>query len=672
MEPIFNQGVGYGIILGLGAFFALMMLGVTYLQNKFSRHKTNKIDEFAASSRNIPIGLMIVSIVSSWTWSLTLLQLATQSYNMGISGLYFYGIGGLIQVSVFSIVAAKVKANANLVTTFPEMAYFRFGTWGHLSFLFCGLVCNTIVSSCILLGGGVVFNAVTGMNIFAAYFLIPFVCSIYVFFGGLRATFISDASHTFILLIFLIIFAFCIYAGGLSKIGSPSKMYDLLTELGHIEPIDNNYHGLYLTFRSESGGIFLFMSILTGFGLVCLDQAYWSRAVALTSLTTSKAYFIGACAWFIIPVSMGLILGLGARACSMYPEWVPLTDEEVSAGLSAVAAASFLLGRAGSVLILLMVFLSVISSFSGELIATLTLVSYDVYKKYIDKKASPQRVLLVSQVVVFAWGIFAAIIATIFNRIGITLGWLFYFLGTSTCSLVFPVTLTFTWRKLNRVGAVAGSLLGMACAIAVWLIVCKVHMGLINVTNLSNEWVSFSGNITALAMGGIISVGCSLVKPDNFDWDLTRNRTILSENAESSEDQIEESSSEKKTTDEVQHKTLDVESGNNKFESDLPSVEDIQFEKLDSNFKRYLVYCIILAFCASVLFPVPQIAAPYVYLKKFFTFIVVCMFIWLFWTFSMCILLPLWESRKLIYGLLTGNLEEEIAQFNADNNISNE
>lgn len=529
MEPILSEGTGYGIVIGLGAFFAILMNIVTFIQNKYFVHKSSHADEFTAASRNVPLGLMVVSIVSSWCWSLTLLQSATESYTYGISGSYFYAIGGFIQVSVFSIVASKVKANANLVTTFPEAGYLRFGTAGHLSFLWSGIVCNTIVSACILLGGAAVLNAVTGMNMYAGLYLFPLVCAVYVYFGGLRATFISDASHTFPLLVFLIVFVFYIYAGGSDVVGSPGKMWDLLNEVAHHSPVSDNYHGSYLTFRSKEGGIFLFISIITGFGLVVLDQAYWSRAIAAQPLKTSKAYFIGAVTWFVIPWTMGLCLGLGAKACSLQPGFPQLTEAEVSSGLAAVATASHLLGRAGATMITLMIFLSVTASFSGELIATSTLLSYDVYKRYLKKDATPHQVLIASKISVFIWAIFAGSIASIFNAVGISMGWLFNFLGCATASGVFPVALTFTWNRLNKWGAVSGSVLGMLLAIMVWLITCKAYLGEITVDNLSNRWVSFAGNASALALGGIFSIGFSLIWPDNFDWNDIRNKTILAE-----------------------------------------------------------------------------------------------------------------------------------------------
>ena len=82
------------------------------------------------------------------------------------------------------------------------------------------------------------------------------------------------------------------------------------------------------------------------------------------------------------------------------------------------------------------------------------------------------------------------------------MGWLFNFLGCATASGVFPIALAFTWKDLNQAGAVGGSVGGMVLAFIVWLITCKTYTGSITVDNLSNQWVSFAGNVTALVMGG--------------------------------------------------------------------------------------------------------------------------------------------------------------------------
>ena len=48
----------------------------------------------------------------------------------------------------------------------------------------------------LLLGGSAVINALTGMNIYAAAFLIPIGVILYTAIGGLKATFMSSYIHT--------------------------------------------------------------------------------------------------------------------------------------------------------------------------------------------------------------------------------------------------------------------------------------------------------------------------------------------------------------------------------------------------------------------------------------------------------------------------------------------
>jgi Na+/pantothenate symporter len=66
----------------------------------------------------------------------------------------------------------------------------RYGTLTHWVFIFFALVTNVLVGSQLLLGGSAVVTALTGMNVYAAIFLIPLGVCVYVVLGGLRATFL--------------------------------------------------------------------------------------------------------------------------------------------------------------------------------------------------------------------------------------------------------------------------------------------------------------------------------------------------------------------------------------------------------------------------------------------------------------------------------------------------
>ena len=101
-----------------------------------------------------------------------------------------YAAGATVQILMFSILACKVKQNAPTCHTYLEIIYTRYGVLTHWVFIFFALLTNVLVSSQLLLGGSAVVTSLTGMNVYAAIFLIPLGVCVYVVLGGLRATFL--------------------------------------------------------------------------------------------------------------------------------------------------------------------------------------------------------------------------------------------------------------------------------------------------------------------------------------------------------------------------------------------------------------------------------------------------------------------------------------------------
>jgi Na+/proline symporter len=98
--------------------------------------------------------------------------------------------GATVQIFMFSVLAVKVKQNAPMCHTFLEIVYRRYGAATHIIFVCFALATNILVASQLLLGGSAVVTALTGMNVYAAVFLIPTGVCAYVVLGGLRATFL--------------------------------------------------------------------------------------------------------------------------------------------------------------------------------------------------------------------------------------------------------------------------------------------------------------------------------------------------------------------------------------------------------------------------------------------------------------------------------------------------
>jgi Na+/proline symporter len=159
--------------VGVGFFFAFVMMFISWLQNRYTVYSTKQSEEFNTASRSVKPGLIASGIVSAWTWAATLLQSSTVAYTYGVAGPFWYAAGATVQILMFSILACKVKQNAPRCHTYLEIINARYGRFGHLVFMAFAFLTNILVGSQLLLGGSAVVTALTGMNVYAAIFLIP-------------------------------------------------------------------------------------------------------------------------------------------------------------------------------------------------------------------------------------------------------------------------------------------------------------------------------------------------------------------------------------------------------------------------------------------------------------------------------------------------------------------
>ncbi|GKC19044.1 urea-proton symporter DUR3, partial [Tanacetum coccineum] len=139
---------------------------------------------------------MYVSI--EWTWAATLLQSSNVAWEYGVSGPFWYASGATIQVLLFGVMAIEIKRKAPHAHTVCEIVKARWGTAAHVVFLVFCFMTNIIVTAMLLLGGSAVVNALTGVNIYAASFLIPLGVIVYTLAGGLKATFLASYIHSVI------------------------------------------------------------------------------------------------------------------------------------------------------------------------------------------------------------------------------------------------------------------------------------------------------------------------------------------------------------------------------------------------------------------------------------------------------------------------------------------
>ncbi|CAK0737642.1 hypothetical protein CVIRNUC_000946 [Coccomyxa viridis] len=584
-ETVLSQGVGYGILVGFGAFFALICSGLAYFDVTFAGHKDSS-EHFQTASRNIKTGLIAVDVVSHWTWSITLLQSSTVAWNYGVSGPFWYSAGAVLQIMLFGIMAIQIKRKAPNCHTILEVVRLRWGRAAHLVFLYLFLINNLFITSSLIIGSGAVIHALTGVSQEASSMLIPLSVLVYCVAGGIKAVFTSSYLHSAIIYVAVVLFSIYVYSGSNGHpISSIGKVYDNLKARSAAVPVPSNKDGSILTLFSGDGLEFGFIFFARG-------------------------YILGGLMWFAVPFTLATTLGLTGLALDL-----PLAAKEVASGLVPPAVAYHLFGKGGVILITIMVFMAVTSSGSAEFMAVSSLFSYDIYKTYIRPKAAGREMLIVSRLSVLTFALFAGVWSIILIKIGIDINWLFFVIGLLVASVFPPISFLLIWNAVPKGAAITAALGGQACAIITWLVATQQIYGKLSIITTAASGPSLAGNLAAIVVSATICIVWTLIAPDrNASWEMLRQD--LRTNIE--------------VLDDAQ--VIDDEK------------EDLG--QMAHAYKLTWIWAITLSIVIFVLWPLLALPAG-IFSRGYFTFWVILSMIWGLVAGAIAIFLPLYEAKEI-------------------------
>ncbi|CAL5441011.1 unnamed protein product [Camellia sinensis] len=113
------------------------------------------------------------------------------------------------------------------------------------------------------------------------------------------------------------------------------------------------------------------------------------------------------------------------------------------------------------------------------------------------------------------------------------------FIGSAVLSIAFKLL----WPKANAIGAIRGTTIGCILGIIIWLSVASVEYGKVNLDTTGRNAPMLAGNLVSILTGGAIRAVCSFLWPQNYDWDTTKQITMVEK--EKSELLVEEFNKEK-------------------------------------------------------------------------------------------------------------------------------
>ncbi|KAE9368327.1 hypothetical protein N431DRAFT_547364 [Stipitochalara longipes BDJ] len=419
---------------------------------------------------------------------------------------YRYGLAVPL-IALMAALGVMAKIRVPDAHTSLEIIRMRYGKIGHLVFVLLNLSCNVFGCASMILTGSQLIYGISHMHFVAATMLIPLGVNLYTAVGGLKATFLTDYLHTAIALVLIIYFTLSVLTN--EAVGADNK-------------IAGNYEGSLLNMKSSGAIIWGLILKFGNLALVVMDTAFWQKSFAAEVKATVPGYNLAALAIFGIPWGLRTVIGLSARAIHNTPIFPiypgQLTTVEVNAGLVMPYTIKALMGDKGIVAFFVLLFMALTSTISSSIIAVSSILSFDVYKTYINPKASDRRLVHVSHLAVIIHGIFTTGISLAMNYGGANMTWIGYFRPILICPGILPLIFALTWSGQTRLAAITAPILGFATGITIWLSVAKHMYGVVNLTSTGQDLPALYGAIGSFFSPALYSIIISQYKPYNFDW----------------------------------------------------------------------------------------------------------------------------------------------------------
>ncbi|MEJ2424437.1 MAG: sodium:solute symporter family protein [Candidatus Thiodiazotropha sp.] len=431
---ILDAGIGWLIL----ALFSVLWIALGWWLGR----RAAGLEGFMLAGRKVGLALGTATAMATWVTSNTTMAAPQLALQMGIWGMVGYSLGS-VGLILFAPLAKRIRALMPNGFTSGDYIRLRYGRTAWRVFLGISLfyAFGWLVS--LGMAGGVVINALTGIDYHLGMSVILWVCVIYTLLGGLRAVIGTDFLQSLIILTGVVILAFL----ALNRVG---------VEEMHASVLETRPELLNLLFPAAI--MFLFNNLLFGIGEIFHSNVWWSRAFAFREGVGFKAYLIAGIFWAPVPIVAGF-LALTVPALQLN---IPAAD------MVGPLVAGKLLGEGGAILVFIVIFSALASSLDSLLAATSDLILTDIYKGHIRPEADSEELARAARWVVLGLGLMTWLLC--WPRLT-TLAELLYFTGAFVASTIWPVAAGLYWRSINPQGATLAMLAGTGIGLASYFLV---------------------------------------------------------------------------------------------------------------------------------------------------------------------------------------------------------
>ena len=646
---LLNQAAGYGVLIGVGALFAGGMILTTFLLQKYLHENANSTETFSVANRSVGTFLSASAVYSSWSWSTEFLFVSLMTYNYGVQAGYYYGAGLAIQIAVMSVIGIHAKKRIPTAHTSLEAVQLRYGKAAHLLYLVLSLICNICSCLAMILACASGISIIAGnLHIVASTMLIPFGVLLYTVVGGLKATFLTDFVHTTVLLVVLCYMNTAVLTS--DQVGGIDGLYDKIIEVSKTKFIEGNYDGSILTGKSKGSVIFGLVLTAGNFGLTVMDSSFWQKTFSASPRATVPAYLLTAFLIFSNVWPISAIIGGSLHFLESDPSFPTyprkMTQYEIDSGFVLPYVLKAILGNGGVGALLLILYLAVTSTVSAQMVSVSSIVSFDIYKKYIHPNAQNKSMINVSHITCVVFGLGIAGFSIMLHYVGVNMTWFGYFIPMAICPGVIPLIFTVTWDRQTFWAAFISPIVGFAAGLAVWISTAYHFYGSVTIESTGDQLPALYGSLTALLLPGTLSIIISFIKPEKFDWEKLKQVNLLVDGDSSSEVEIDNDTptipKEKQDGVEVNFESDETSSLEQQQQSQAAS--QLTVKEMDFWIKISTGSVIFILLVTWVIWPM-SVYRDWVFTASYFKGYVTVALIWLYTTLIVIGLVPFYTGR---------------------------
>lgn len=219
----------FDVIIILAYFVGMIVLGL--IANK----KQTGVDDYYLGGRSMGAFKIGALWMAGWIGGSSVIGTSSNSYSMGITGVWYVGAIAVGCV-IFALVMAKPVKRASEVLqniTFPELIHARYDQKNSTMASITTILAMIGYTAAQFVAGASILNVLTGWNLGLCYILAAVVIVFYVSTGGLLAVTYTDIVQMALLLLGIVVLAVPLVGAQLHKMGAnlvtdlPASFFDL-------------------------------------------------------------------------------------------------------------------------------------------------------------------------------------------------------------------------------------------------------------------------------------------------------------------------------------------------------------------------------------------------------------------------------------------------------------